>query len=175
MRVFLPLLWALAGCGAFSGPKQPLATSYVPIDDYRYFPPCGSPAYSDTLGGGEFNVYVLQDSAEVNNCLAPAHRPRTEGFPMRYGKDFVLVVELKGMPEWAMGLELSESEDMLELKLRPAKKGDGGARDQYLWHFAADKKAVLRLSGSNGRFSYAKGPAWKPGSEWHEDGQVWRK
>lgn len=167
MRIFILGVWALAGCGAFGHKAKPHSISHVPVEDYRYYPPCGVPAYSDTLAGGELNVYVLQDSAEVNNCLAPVHRRREDGFPMRYGKDFVLAVEVKGAPGWAVALEMKEGAGLLEIALRPERQD--GAAGQYLWHFAADKTEVLRLTGSNGRFAYAKGPAWKTDG----DGQEW--
>lgn len=159
-------IWALAGCGAFGHKAKPDPVSYVPVEDYRYFPPCGVPAYSDTLAGGELNVYVLQDSAAVNNCLAPVHRRRADGFPMRYGKDFVLVVEVKDAPGWTVDLALKQHAGVLEVQLLPLRQA--GAADQYVWHFAADRTEVLRLTGGNGRFAYAKGPAWKAGGKWQE-------
>lgn len=167
MRVYFPLLWVFAGC-TFSSRHHPQTTAFVSVDDYRYFPPCGYPAYSDTLPAGnrrgEFNVYVLEDSASVNNCLAPLHRPRADGFPMRYGKDFVLVVEMKDAPGWGMELKVEDHDGWTELRFLPVN--NQSTRNQYLWHFAADRKEVLRLTGSNGRFAYAKGPAWKAGKQW---------
>ncbi|WP_341838028.1 hypothetical protein WJU16_09220 [Chitinophaga pollutisoli] len=92
MRVLIPLLWALACCNTLPARNQPHVISYIPIGDYRYLPPCGLPAFSDTLpagrGVGEYIVFVMKDSITVSNCLAADHSGWTEKFPMRYGKDF---------------------------------------------------------------------------------------
>ncbi len=47
-------------------------------------------------------------------------------------------------------------------------EGAPDSRDQFIWHFAADKKEVIRITGEYGRFAYAKGPAWKADSDWQE-------
>ncbi len=175
MRVYLPLLWVLVSCHNNTPKKQIPDISYVAVADYRYLAPCGNPAYSDTLvagrGRGEFNVFVLKDSSEVNNCIAPAHPVlRKQAFPMRYGKDFLLAVEVKDAPGWGMDVKVARSEGgMLELRLVPVRQDSGKVMTQYIWHFAADEKQVVKLLGDNRRFAYAKGPAWQPGKDWQEE------
>lgn len=175
MRVYLPLLWVLVSCHS-NAPRSGIPDiSYVAVGDYRYLAPCGNPAYSDTLaagkGRGDFNVYVLKDSSDVNNCIAPAYPIlQKQAFPMRYGKDFLLAVEMNDAPDWGMDVKVTRSEGgILELMLIPVRQKSGKEKAQYIWHFAADDKRVVKLLGANRRFAYAKGPAWQPGQVWQEE------
>ncbi|WP_298709132.1 hypothetical protein [Chitinophaga sp.] len=168
--MLIPMLWALACCNTPSARNQAPVISYIPIGDYRYLSPCGQSAFSDTLPAGrvtgEYVVYVLKDSSTVNNCLAAGHPGRSEGFPMRYGKDFLLIVEMKGTPGWGMDLRIGEMDGLLQLQLLPVKGGE--VKDQYIWHFAAEGREVVRLTSGSGKFAYAKGPAWRGGRRWED-------
>lgn len=170
MRVLIPLLWVFACCSTPPDRNQPPVISYISIGDYRYLPPCGQSSFSDTLPAGrrpgEYVVYVMKDSITVNHCLAADHPGKKEAFPMRYGKDFLLIVEMKGVPEWGMDLRIGEMDGLLQLQLLPVKGGE--VKDQYIWHFAAEGQEVVRLTSGSGKFAYAKGPAWRAGRRWED-------
>lgn len=167
-------LCTIVCCSACSMlPERTAIADHDLLADYRFYPPCGHPCISGDLSGkttGYYFVYVLQDSLTVRDCVSTVtEAPRPDSFPMRFGRDFLLAMEVReAKREWFFELQNMEVVDsMLHIHLRAHHRSDTmvampryALSDNYVWRVNGHNTKLIKIFISNANYAYVPGPRW---------------